>query len=249
MSKQIRFWWAVLTALVTMTALSVFFANPSQAINPKINISPTSFTLSEFASTQISATLAEPILCAPDPSLPCSVILNFATSIPLGVSLSNSSIEWTQTEWAQTKTFTVTMTNPSLFQNNAVFHLVAVANSRSEYYSRFSVDLAVTVAVTQTTTSILSTTTTTSLTPSTTTSLTPSTTTTTLSTTTTTSLTPSTTTSLTPSTTTSLAARTAANQNLDKIPATGQDLRVALYAIWVLVFGVALTFRRKIRQQ
>ena len=224
MSKQIRFWWAVLTALVTMTALSVFFANPSQAINPKINISPTSFTLSEFASTQISATLAEPILCAPDPSLPCSVILNFATSIPLGVSLSNSSIEWTQTEWAQTKTFTVTMTNPSLFQNNAVFHLVAVANSRSEYYSRFSVDLAVTVAVTQTTTSILSTTTTTSLTPSTTTSL-------------------------TPSTTTSLAARTAANQNLDKIPATGQDLRVALYAIWVLVFGVALTFRRKIRQQ
>lgn len=230
MSKEIRYWWTVFIALVTMTVLSVLVANPSRAINLKIIVTPTAFTLSEVASTQISATLTEPILCAPDPNLSCSVILDFATSIPVGVSLSNSSIEWSQAEWSQAKTFTVTMTNPSLFQNNEVFHLVAVANSRSEYYSRFSVDIAVTVAATQTTTTTLSTTTTTSVAPSTTTTI--------LSTT-----------SVTPSTTTSLAVRTTANQNLDEIPATGLNLGVAQYAIWALIFGVALTIRRKIRQQ
>ena len=185
--------------------MSVLAADPSQAINPRINVSPSAFTLSEGGTTQISATLDEPILCPSNPSLPCSVILNFAASVPSGISLSNSSLEWTQAEWTQEKTFTVSMTDPSLFTNNQVFHLVAVANSGSEYYSGFSVDIAVTIAVTQTTT---------------------------------TTTTPTTTTP--PNTTTPLVSN---------LPATGRNSAIAQYAIWALIIGIGLTFRRKLRQQ
>lgn len=213
MARIKRFWWTIFVALLTVMGMSVMAADPSQAINPKINVSPSAFTLSEGGTTQISATLDEPILCPSNPSLPCSVILNFAASVPSGISLSNSSIEWTQAGWSQTKSLTVTITDPSLFTNNHVFHLVAVADSGSEYYSGFSVDIAVTVAVTQTTT-----------------------TTTILSTTTT----AATTTTPPPSTNT---------PSVSNLPATGRNSAIAQYAIWALIFGIGLTFRRKLRQQ
>ena len=213
MARVKRFWWTIFVALLTVTAVSVLASRPSLAIIPKINVNPTAFTLSEGGTTQISARLDEPILCPSNPSLPCSVILNFAASVPSGISLSNSSLEWTQAEWTQEKTFTVSMTDPSLFTNNQVFHLVAVANSGSEYYSGFSVDIAVTIAVTQTTT---------------------------------TTTTPTTTTTAATTTTTPLNTTTPLVSNL---PATGRNSAIAQYAIWALVVGVALTFRRKLRQQ
>jgi len=213
MARVKRFWWTIFVALLTVMGVSVLAAEPSQAINPRINVSPAAFTLSEGGTTQISATLDEPILCPSNPSLPCSVILNFAASVPSGISLSNSSIEWTQAGWSQAKTFTVSMTDPSLFVNNQVFHLVAISNSGSEYYSGFSVDIAVTVAVTQTTTI------------------------------------PSTTTTVATTTTTPSASTIIANQNLVEIPATGRNSAIAQYAIWALIIGIGLTFRRKLRHQ
>lgn len=174
MLRIMRFGWALFVALLLAAGVSIHAANPSQAfpsqvMTPKISVSPASFTLAEGGTTQISATLNEPIICPSDPNLPCSVILNFAASVPAGISLSNTSIEWAQADFSQAKTFTVSLTNPSLFVNNQAFRLVAVADSRSQYYSGFSVDIAVTVAVAQTTTTTIATTTTPPPTPSTTT--------------------------------------------------------------------------------
>lgn len=211
MARVLRFWSILFISLFSVTSVSVLAASPSQAIIPKISVSPTTFSLAEGLGTQISATMDEPIMCPSHPSLPCSVILNFAASVPSGVSLTNSSIEWAQAEWSQTKTFTVSLTDPSLFDNNEVFHLVAVAESRSEYYSGFSVDIAVTVAVTQTTTTTFT---------STTTNV-------------------ATTTTTPPSTTT---------PSVGTLPATGRNSAIAQFAMWAFIVGIALTFRRKLRQ-
>jgi len=135
---------AVVAALV---ALAVFPASVAKAIIPRIALNPGAVTLSEGGSAQISATLDEPIVC-PDLSLPCQVTLDFSASVPAGISLSSPSIMWSQAEWAQTKSFTVSVSNPSLLANNQVVHLRAVADSRSEYYRAFAVDLVVTLAIT-----------------------------------------------------------------------------------------------------
>lgn len=174
MLRVMRFGWVLFVVLLIVAGFSIHAANPSQAfpsrvMTPKISVTPAAFTLAEGGSTQISATLDEPIICPSDPNLSCSVILNFAASVPSGIALSNTSIEWTQAEFAQAKTFTVSLTNPSLFVNNQVFRLVAVANSRSQYYSGFSVEIAVTVTVAQTATTTIATTTTPPPAPSTTT--------------------------------------------------------------------------------
>lgn len=135
---------AVVAALV---ALAVLPASAATAIIPRIALSPGAVTLSEGGSALISATLDQPIVC-PDQSLPCQVTLDFSASVPAGISLSSPSIIWSQAEWAQTKSFTVSVSNPSLLANNQVVHLRAVAISRSEYYRAFAVDLVVTLALT-----------------------------------------------------------------------------------------------------
>jgi hypothetical protein len=83
------------------------------------------------------------------------------------------------------------------------------------------------------------------VTTTTTTTTIPSTTTTILSVTTTTIAT----TTTTPSITTNVASTTIANQNLVEIPATGRNSAIAPYALWALIVGIALTLRRKLRQQ
>lgn len=144
--------------LLAAMALGVLVAGQTRAVSPRINVDPSGFTLAEGAGTQVTATLDEPIICPPDPSLPCSVIVDFGPTVPPGISLSDSSIEWTPAQWAQSRTFTVSIADPGLLVNDQVFHLVAAANSRSEYYAGFSVDITVTVAVAETATTVRSTT-------------------------------------------------------------------------------------------
>jgi hypothetical protein len=67
----------------------------------------------------------------------------------------------------------------------------------------------------------------------------------TTTTTTTTTVAPTTTTP----TTTTAPILINATPSVSNLPATGRNSAVAQYAIWALVVGVALTFRRKIRQQ
>ena len=141
------------------------------AVVPKITVNPSTFTLGENARTRITASLTQPIICQPDPILPCSVVLDFAASVPSGVVLDSPSVEWTSAQWAQSRTFNVSIADPDLLQNNQVFQLAAIASSRSMYYSGFSVAISVTVAVTRTSTTPATTTTSTT-TPSNTTSMT-----------------------------------------------------------------------------
>ena len=224
MLRVLRFGWGLFVVLLVVAGFSIHASNPSQAIpsqvmTPRISVTPAAFNLAESGSTQISATLREPIICPTDPSLSCSVILNFAASVPSGISLSNTSIEWTQADFSLPKTFTVSMTNPSLFVNNQVVRLVAVADSRSQYYSGFSVDIAVTIAVTQATT------------------------TTTIASTTTTTIATTTTQPPTPSTTTPTPISPAHSAN--SLPATGNDLRLANIAVSVLIVGLVTVVTRK----
>ena len=146
-TTQSKFHVLVLLAIFVFGTLN---AGPARAIDPKIVVTPSSITLSEGASAQFAVTLVEPIVC-PSPSS-CSVTLNFADSVPPGIALSSPSIAWSYTEWNQTRTVSVSISDPSLLTNNQVVHLAAVASSQSEYYSGFSVNVAVTIAVTQTTT-------------------------------------------------------------------------------------------------
>ncbi len=232
MTNKFRFLTVLVAILLGITGTNLVTSDRSHAVvSPRIAISPTAITLSTSENLQLSATLNEPIIC-PGGILGCLVELNFLANIPAGLFMSPSKIEWQHNEWTQPRTFTVSITNQNLFANNQVVHLRALAESLSEYYTGYSVDIPVTISIIPTTT----------VAPTTTVS-------TTTSIVSTTTIAPTTTVS-----TTSIATMTAVsiaivNQNSEIIPATGTNTTTLQYAIFIFIAGLALTYRRSLRRQ
>ncbi|MSW30004.1 MAG: hypothetical protein F2597_05645 [Actinobacteria bacterium] len=153
MKKLTKVALSVFVFALCLSGLSVLSAGVSQAQlgTGRISLSRTAITLDDSQQQSISLDLDEPINCNPSSPSPCSVVLDFTSSIPAGMSVSPSSIQWASNEWLQVKTLTLSVTDFSVFTSGQVVHLAAIAASSSEYYSGYSVDIELTVHGTQTT--------------------------------------------------------------------------------------------------
>lgn len=153
MKKLRRIALSVLLFAFCLSGLSVLGTGVSQALlgNGKISLSRIAITLDDSRQWSIDLALDAPIICNPSSPSPCSVVLDFTSSIPAGMSVSPSSMQWAHNEWSATKTLTLSVTDFSVFTSGQIVHLAAIAASGSEYYSGYSVDIELTVHGTQTT--------------------------------------------------------------------------------------------------
>jgi hypothetical protein len=107
------------------------FAQPAFA-SSRIIATPGSLTLTPGQSAPISFGLTQPIICE---TAPCSVVLDFSASQAQGVSVSPTTLSWSNVEWDQTRTVTVTLAaqTPATQSQDVVLSATAVSNS--EFYT------------------------------------------------------------------------------------------------------------------
>jgi len=142
---------SVFVFALCLSGLGALGTGVSQAQAGKISASRTAITLDDSRQWTIDFELGEPILCDPLSPPPCLVVLDFTSTIPAGLSVSPSSIQWASNDWFTTKTLTLSVTDFSVFTSDQIVHLAAIAASGSEYYSGYAVDIELTVHGTQTT--------------------------------------------------------------------------------------------------
>lgn len=128
----------LVVALLTLVPLS------ASATVPKIAPTPSSSSLAPGQSVAVNFALAEPIICA---SGPCDVTLDFASAQTLGLTASPTSVTWPANQWAQTRTntFTLDPNTPATYPQAVV--LRAVAQSNSEFYRSYAVDVTINLLV------------------------------------------------------------------------------------------------------
>ena len=142
---------SVFVFALCFSGLSALGTGVSQAQIGRISPSRTAITLDDTRQWDIDFELDEPIVCGPSSPSPCLVVLDFTSTIPAGMSVSPSSIQWASNDWFTKKTLTLSVTDFSVFTPDQIVHLAAIAASGSEYYSGYSVDIELTVHGTQTT--------------------------------------------------------------------------------------------------
>ena len=152
MKKPIRVFLAVFALCLCLDGLGALGTGVSQALPVTEKISPksTSITIDDSRQWSIDFELDEPIICNPSSPPPCLVVLDFTASIPAGVSVSPSSLQWAPNEWSVAKTLTFSVTDLGTFTSGQVVQLAAIAASGSEYYSRYAVTIDLTVLGTRT---------------------------------------------------------------------------------------------------
>lgn len=155
MKKPMRVFVSVFALSLYLVGFGALGTGVSQALpaNEKISPRSTSITIDDSRQWNIDFVLDEPIICNPSSLLPCSVGLDFTSSIPAGVSVSPSSIQWAPNEWNVTKTLTLSVTDLGAFTFDQIVRLTAIAVSGSEFYAGYTVTIDLTVRGTQTPTS------------------------------------------------------------------------------------------------
>ena len=142
---------SVFVFALCLSSVGALGTGVSQAQAGKISASRTAITLDDSRQWTIDFELGEPILCDPLSPPPCLVVLDFTSTIPAGMSVSPSSLQWAFNDGFTTKTLTLSVADFSAFGSDQIVHLAAVAASESEYYSGYAVDIELTVHGTQTT--------------------------------------------------------------------------------------------------
>lgn len=129
---------AFFVAVLTLVPLS------ASASVPKIEATPSSSSLTPGQSVAVNFVLDNPIVCATNP---CDVTLDFAGAQTLGLTASPSSVNWTANQWPQVRTITFTLdaNTPATYPEAVV--LRAIAQSNSEYYRAFAVDVTINLVV------------------------------------------------------------------------------------------------------
>jgi hypothetical protein len=129
---------AFFVAVLTLIPLS------ASASVPRIEATPSSSSLAPGQSVSVNFVLAEPIICA---SGTCDVTLDFAGAQTLGLTASPTSVTWPAAQWQQVRTITFTLdaNTPATYPQAVV--LRAVAQSNSEYYRAFAVDVTINLVV------------------------------------------------------------------------------------------------------
>lgn len=126
-----------------LVLIAVLGFSPSSVFAAKVNSSPSSATIQEGSGSQLfSITLDEPIIT--EGETPGFVQLNISSD-DARLSLSTSSIYFTNSQWAETRSLTVSATNDGIqnLDNNAVITISVTSNS--EYYSGYVATIPVTI--------------------------------------------------------------------------------------------------------
>lgn len=123
--------------------LTAFYITaPSATLVAKVNLSPSSATLSEGSGSQVfSITLDEPIITMEEEGY---VRLNI-TGDDTRLVFSTSSIYFAASDWSDTRALTVSVSNDSIqnSDNSAIVTIQVVSNS--EYYSGYSRTISITI--------------------------------------------------------------------------------------------------------
>jgi|GEM_PF-6725425 len=132
---------AVFVACLALVPISATAIPPA-----KITATPSSSSLAPGQSVQVNFSLAEPIICLNQDST-CLVSLDFSPSQTLGVTVTPTPMSWAWTDWAQPRSMIVMLGANTTATYPQVVVLSALAQSNSEYYSAFRVDVTINLAV------------------------------------------------------------------------------------------------------
>lgn len=129
---------ALFVAVLTLVPLS------ASASVPKIEATPSSSSLAPGQSVAVNFVLDNPIICATNP---CDVTLDFSSVLTLGLTASTNTVTWAAADWAQTRTITFTLDSNTPATYPQVVNLSIPAQSNSEYYRAFRINLSINLLV------------------------------------------------------------------------------------------------------
>ncbi len=132
--------------LIVATLLCALLVLPTaaNALPGRIRFTPSTASLTEGESQLVSVALDEPIIC-PTMDSTCVVTLPLVVSDPTRATTSVDHITFASSEWATTKTFTVTALNDYVANTSNTITVGATAVSNSEYYSGFHPTMTLTL--------------------------------------------------------------------------------------------------------
>jgi hypothetical protein len=128
------FFVAVLTLIPISASASV----------PRISATPSSSSLAPAQSVSVNFVLDNPIVCSTNP---CDVTLDFSSALALGLTASTNSVNWTAAQWNQQRTIIFTLDPNTPATHPQAANLSVAAQSNSEYYRAFRIDLTINVVV------------------------------------------------------------------------------------------------------
>lgn len=129
---------AFFIAVLTLVPIS------ASASVPRIEATPSSSSLAPGQSVAVNFVLDEPIICV---SGTCDVTLDFTSAQTLGLTASPTSVNWPANQWQQVRTITFTLDANTPATHPQAVVLRAVAQSNSEYYRAFAVDVTINLVV------------------------------------------------------------------------------------------------------
>jgi hypothetical protein len=127
--------------LITILVSQFLFAKTALA-GGKVSSSPSSVTINEGDSQNVTIKLDAPIIC-PDPGT-CDVSLSFNSS-DAQVSATPYPIVYLAPEWTQFRTLTIHTTTNGIYTGNKNVTLTATTVSNSVYYNGFVITIPVTL--------------------------------------------------------------------------------------------------------
>jgi hypothetical protein len=113
-------------------------STPARAAG-KVSLSQSTIDIAEGATATVSVTLDEPIIAPPDTEP--NLYLNIVASQSNRVTFSANPVTFLPTEWAQTKTFTITAVDDALHNASNTITLTLTAVTGSEYYKNYTTTL------------------------------------------------------------------------------------------------------------
>ncbi|MEG0299658.1 MAG: hypothetical protein RR609_08800, partial [Aurantimicrobium sp.] len=109
-----------------------------------ISATPNSSSLAPAQSVAVNFVLDNPIVCSTNP---CDVNLDFSSALTLGLTASTNTVTWAAADWAQTRTITFTLDPNTPATYPQAVNLSVAAQSNSEYYRAFRINLAINLIV------------------------------------------------------------------------------------------------------
>lgn len=129
---------AFFVAVLTLIPLS------ASASVPRISATPNASSLAPGQSVAVNFVLDNPIVCATNP---CDVTLDFSSALALGLTASTNTVNWTAAQWNEQRLITFTLDPNTPATHPQAVNLSVAAQSNSEYYRAFRIDLTINVVV------------------------------------------------------------------------------------------------------
>jgi len=124
-----------LAAALTLVCAVFLVPQSAMAASGKVHFNAESPALELGGNTDVTISLEQPLICA-DPGN-CSVTIDFASSVPAGVTVTPSSVTWTSSEWSQTRTVNVSIAEDANELFGQTISLGGPVASGSEYYNGY----------------------------------------------------------------------------------------------------------------